>query len=114
MGDCVFCKIADHTISGSVVYEDDQVMAFRDLNPCTPVHLLIIPKNHISGIQEISEADGALISKIILVAKQLAKEFSIDEGGYRIVVNSGPDAGQSVAHLHFHLLGGQRMGWPPI
>ncbi len=113
MEDCIFCKIARHEVTGQVVYEDDQIIAFKDVHPEAPAHILIIPKRHIPGVLYLEDIDKELIGKIVLVAKRLAKETSIADGGFRVVVNSGDNAGQSVPHLHFHLLGGRTMNWPP-
>lgn len=113
MEDCIFCKIARHEIPAQVVYEDELVLAFKDLNPGAPVHVLVIPKKHISGITELSVEDAELVGTIILTVKKIAEDTDISASGFRVVVNSGPDAGQSVPHMHFHLLGGREMTWPP-
>jgi len=113
MEGCIFCKVANHEIPSRIVYEDDEVVAFQDLDPVAPVHILIIPKKHISGITSLADEDKGLVGGILLTAKKLAQERSIAESGLRIVVNHGEDAGQSVPHLHFHLLGGRPMRWPP-
>jgi len=96
-----------------VVYEDDQVLAFKDINPQAPVHILIIPKRHISGVTTLEEGDEALVGHIHMVARKIARDKSVFQCGFRLVVNSGPDAGQAVDHLHFHLLGGRTLSWPP-
>jgi len=111
--ECIFCKIATHEIPTEAVFEDDDVIAFKDINPQAPIHLLIVPKKHIESIMEITEEDNPVVSKIIKVAQKLAKENNIDKKGFRIVVNTGDDGGQTVKHLHFHLLGGRFMTWPP-
>lgn len=113
MEECLFCGIVKKEIESKIVYEDSDLLAFRDINPQAPVHLLIIPKKHISGINKLGEEDKKLVGKIYLVAKQMAQQQSVYQCGFRIVVNSGPDAGQAVPHLHFHLLGGRKLGWPP-
>ena len=113
MEDCIFCKIARHEIASKVVYEDDEIMAFRDVNPVAPTHILAIPKRHIPGIMSLTEEDMGLIGNIMLTIRKLAQETSIAEDGFRVVVNHGARAGQSVPHLHFHLLGGRGMTWPP-
>lgn len=113
MEECLFCKIVRREIPAQVVYEDDELLAFKDVNPGAPVHVLLIPKRHIPGVTSLTEADKELIGRIILTAKDLAREMSIAEAGFRTVVNCGENAGQSVPHLHFHLLGGRPMGWPP-
>ena len=112
MLNCIFCKIANKEIKSDIVYEDDRALAFKDLSPQAPVHILVIPKEHIVGIAEAREEDAELIGHLQIVAANLAVDHGIAEG-YRIVVNSGPLAGQSVMHLHYHLLGGRRLNWPP-
>ena len=111
--DCLFCKIIAGEIPSSKVYEDDLVYAFNDISPAAPVHVLIIPKNHISSANELNEDNAAIVSHIFLVAVKIAKQLGIAENGYRIVNNCGKDGGQTVGHLHFHLLGGRNLGWPP-
>ena len=111
--DCLFCKIIAGEIPSSKVYEDDLVYAFNDISPAAPVHVLIIPKNHISSANELNEDNAAIVSHIFLVAGNIAKQLGIAENGYRIVNNCGKDGGQTVGHLHFHLLGGRNLGWPP-
>ena len=107
--DCIFCKIAAGEIPSSKVYEDDRILAFKDINPQTPVHILIIPKQHICGVNGLDEDTAPLVGDIMLTAKRLAEEFHLDNG-YRIVTNIGDDGGQTVKHLHFHLMGGVKMG----
>ena len=111
--DCLFCKIIAGEIPSSKVYEDDLVYAFNDISPAAPVHVLIIPKNHISSANELNEDNAAIVSHIFLVAGKIAKQLGIAENGYRIVNNCGKDGGLTVGHLHFHLLGGRNLGWPP-
>ena len=113
MSDCLFCGIVDGKIKANLVYEDDAVVAFKDIAPKAPVHFLIIPRKHVAGVSDIVESDRELIGAIFQVAAKLARENGIAESGYRVVVNSGADAGQSVFHIHYHLLGGRRLGWPP-
>jgi histidine triad (HIT) family protein len=113
MSECLFCGIVDGKVPANCVYQDDSVIAFKDITPRAPVHLLIIPRKHIVSVSEIGEVDRALIGQIFQVAAQLARDHGIADSGYRVVVNSGGDAGQSVFHLHYHLLGGRSMGWPP-
>lgn len=113
MNDCLFCGIIDGKIKANVVYRDDSVIAFKDIRPMAPVHLLIIPRKHIVSVLDLEPNDGALISRIFHVAARLAREQGIAESGFRVVVNAGPDAGQSVFHVHYHLLGGRQMSWPP-
>ena len=113
MEDCIFCKIAAGEI-GVLVYEDEDVVAFNDLNPQAPVHVLIIPKKHIVRISDVnSDEDACLMGKILVAANKIAAERGIADEGYRIAVNCNEGAGQSVWHVHFHLLGGRKLGWPP-
>jgi histidine triad (HIT) family protein len=113
MSDCLFCGIIDGRVKAKVVYRDDAVVAFNDIRPRAPVHILIIPRKHIASVLDIEPNDGELIGQIFQVAARLAREHGVAESGFRVVVNAGPDAGQSVFHLHCHLLGGRQMGWPP-
>lgn len=113
MSDCLFCKIIAGEIPSSKVYEDEFVYAFNDISPEAPVHVLIVPKEHIASANDITEENADVLAKIFLVAKKIAKDMNISEGGYRIVNNCGDDGGQSVKHLHFHLLGGRSLAWPP-
>lgn len=113
MTDCIFCKIAKGEIPANVVFQNDEVLAFRDLNPQAPTHILVIPKKHIATTNDITSADEALIGKMLLAAKQVAKEEDIAESGYRTVMNCNRGAGQTVFHIHLHVLGGRAMGWPP-
>ena len=108
MEDCIFCKIVNGEIPSNKVYEDDNILAFNDINPMAPVHILVIPKMHIESANEITEEDELLIGKIFTVIKKLAKENNLDNG-YRIVTNCGEDGCQAVKHLHFHLLGGRKL-----
>ena len=110
--DCIFCKIANGEISANKVYEDDGVLAFHDLEPQAPVHILIIPKAHIASAAEIGEAESALAGKLLAAAAKIAGEQGLTQG-FRLVINCGESAGQSVQHLHVHLLGGRDFGWPP-
>lgn len=113
LDDCIFCKIAHGEIPVGLVYEDELVVAFRDINPQAPVHILIIPRQHVTSVLDLDEGQGALSARIMSVAAKLAMAEGLAEKGFRLVSNSGPDAGQSVHHLHFHLLGGRSMNWPP-
>lgn len=110
---CIFCDIVQGKIPAEKVYEDDQVVAFKDINPQAPVHILIIPKIHLAGVKDISQEHGKLLGRIHQAAIKIARDKSIYDCGFRLVVNSGPDAGQAVDHLHYHLLGGRKMTWPP-
>jgi histidine triad (HIT) family protein len=107
---CIFCGIADGSIKSQLVYEDEQVVAFKDLNPQAPTHLLIIPRKHIARLSEADEKDAALLGHILLVAKKLSKQFDLKD--FRLITNNGKGAGQSVNHLHFHLMAGRRFLWP--
>ena len=113
MKDCIFCKIISGEIPCDKIYEDDMVLSFKDIKPEAPCHFLIIPKKHIESLNDISEEDSKLIAHIFVVAKKLAAENKIAESGYRIVSNCGVDGGQSVNHVHFHVLGGRSLIWPP-
>lgn len=110
---CLFCKIAAGDIPATKVYEDAQLLAFRDIDPKAPTHILVIPKRHIPSVNALEEADNDLIGRMVRILKGLAKEEGIAESGYRIVVNTNADGGQTVDHLHFHLLGGRSLTWPP-
>ena len=110
MTDCLFCKIACGKIPSAKVYEDDEILAFKDIAPKAPVHILIIPKKHIEGIFDMGEEDINLLGKMNYVAKKLAEENGIAESGYRLIANSRPDSGQEVYHLHYHLIGGRNLG----
>ena len=110
MDDCIFCKIIKKEIPSSIVYEDDEILAFRDINPVAPIHVLVIPKKHIESVLELNEEDEKLVGKIYTVINKIAKQEGIDEKGFRIVVNCGEDGGQEVRHLHFHIIGGKKLG----
>ncbi len=110
MADCIFCKIVNKEIPATVVYEDEDIFAFNDINPHAPIHVLVIPKKHIASLAEVSAEDGELLGKIQLAAVRIAELLGIEKAGYRLLTNSGPDSGQEVAHLHYHLLGGKFLG----
>ena len=112
MNDCAFCRIARGEASARIIFQDGAVTAFHDWNPQAPTHVLIIPNKHIESVNEVEDADKALLGRLFLVARQVAKDEQV-AAGYRLVVNTGAQAGQSVFHLHVHLLGGRRMNWPP-
>lgn len=112
MSDCIFCKIAGKDIPTNVVYEDDDMICFHDVEPQAPVHVLLIPKKHIMSIDDIQPCDGELIGKMMVKIKEIAKDLGL-ENGYRVVSNNGEDAFQTVKHLHFHILGKRKMTWPP-
>jgi histidine triad (HIT) family protein len=111
--DCLFCKIAQKTIPAHVVFEDEQLLAFKDVKPQAPTHLLIIPKKHIATLNDAHEEDSAILGKMIITAKQLAQNQELSESGYRLVLNTNSGGGQAVYHIHLHLLGGRQMTWPP-
>lgn len=111
--DCLFCRIVAGEIPATVVHDDDQVLAFRDINPQAPTHILVIPKAHIASVDELAAADGELLGTMFGTIADLAASEGIAGRGYRVVSNVGAEAGQSVDHLHFHLLGGRRFSWPP-
>ena len=110
--DCLFCKIIAGEIPAEKVYEDDQVLAFRDIHPAAPTHVLLIPKRHIASVDELEPGADALIGRLVRTAALVAREAGLS-GGYRLITNCGPGAGQEVFHLHVHLLGGRPFGWPP-
>ncbi|MBL3590881.1 MAG: histidine triad nucleotide-binding protein [gamma proteobacterium endosymbiont of Lamellibrachia anaximandri] len=113
MSDCLFCKMVSGDIQPNVVYEDDDVLAFRDLNPQAPTHILVIPKRHISTLNDLEPGDEALMGNLVLTAARIAGKEGIAEAGYRTLLNCNAEAGQTVFHIHLHLLGGRPMGWPP-
>lgn len=113
MSKTLFEKIADRQIPAQIVYEDDRVVAFRDIQPQSPVHVLIVPRRAIARIAEAGEEDRELLGHLLLKAAEVAKTLGLAEGGYRLVINNGRDGGESVPHLHCHILGGRAMGWPP-
>lgn len=108
--DCLFCRIAERRIPSTVVYEDPEVVAFKDIQPVAPFHVLVIPRKHVGSI---ADADAATLGKVGVTAAKIARDAGHEAGGYRVVTNVGRDAGQSVDHLHFHVLAGRGMGWPP-
>lgn len=110
---CVFCNIASKKIPASVVYEDTSIMAFEDIKPQAPVHVIVIPKTHIERVSDIADTDKDIVAVMAAAANRIAAKRGIVERGYRLVVNCNRDAGQEVFHLHMHLLGGRKMGWPP-
>jgi len=113
MTECIFCRIASGDVPTTKVFEDEDVVAFRDIRPQTPIHIQIIPKRHIETILDLKESDSSLITKMILTANQIARDSGLSTRGYRLVFNCKGDGGQEVYHIHLHLLGGRRMGWPP-
>ncbi|MCK4645511.1 MAG: histidine triad nucleotide-binding protein [Candidatus Aminicenantes bacterium] len=113
MDNCIFCKIINKEVPSKIVYEDERVLAFDDINPRAPIHVLLIPKEHFGTLNEIPEEKKDILSHLLLKARQIAQEKGIAENGYRIVLNTERDSGQEVFHIHFHLLGGRQMKWPP-
>jgi histidine triad (HIT) family protein len=113
MADCLFCKIIERTIPASIVYEDERVLAFNDINPQAPTHVLVIPRRHISTLNDITTEDDRLVGELVRRAALIAKDKGLSESGFRTVVNTMAGAGQSVFHIHVHLLGGRSMHWPP-
>jgi histidine triad (HIT) family protein len=113
MQGCVFCEIADGSIPARIVYEDDVMVAFEDINPRAPSHVLLIPRRHIESLNEARPEHGSLLGRMLVAAGEVARQAGIAQSGWRLVANCGPDSGQEVPHLHFHILGGRRLGWPP-
>jgi len=111
--DCLFCRIARGELDAQVVYRDEQVVAFRDVNPQGPVHILVIPVEHLPGIADAGDEHNELLGRMLNVARRIAADEGVAQRGYRLVINQGRDVGQSVDHLHLHLIGGRPMGWPP-
>ncbi|AET70396.1 HIT family hydrolase, diadenosine tetraphosphate hydrolase [Desulfosporosinus orientis DSM 765] len=109
MSDCIFCKIVQKEIPSEIVYEDQELMAFKDIQPLAPVHIVIIPKVHLRSVNDITPENEPLVGRLFGVVRRLAEEFEVNESGYRVVSNMGTDGGQIVGHLHFHLLGGQAL-----
>jgi histidine triad (HIT) family protein len=113
MNECIFCKIVARTIPAALVYEDDLVVAFDDTNPQAPTHTLVIPRKHVASIAELQDSDVGLLGRLLLAGNKIAKLKGIADAGYRVVVNTGAHGGQSVSHLHLHVLGGRHLAWPP-
>ena len=111
MEQCIFCKIANKEIPAEIIYEDDKIIAFGDIKPVAPLHFLIIPKKHIATVDHLEFKDKQLIGELFLVAQKIAREQTVAESGYRLIINVGRDAGQTVEHLHLHLLGGKKLPW---
>ena len=110
MEDCIFCKIIKKEIPATILYEDDEIIAFKDINPAAPIHTLVIPKKHIPSLVELEKEDELLVGRIYTVINKLAENQGVKESGYRVIVNCGKDAGQEVMHLHFHILAGAKFG----
>ena len=113
MSNCLFCRIAAGDIPAKIAYQDEDVVAFHDINPQAPLHVLVIPRKHIAAINDLQADDAEIVGKLFLVAKQIATEAGYSDDGYRVVMNCGVDAGQTVFHIHLHLLAGRRLTWPP-
>jgi histidine triad (HIT) family protein len=113
MADCLFCKIVRREIRGKIVFEDEEMLAFEDINPQAPTHVLVIPKRHIESLNVLEASDDGIVGEIVRRAAAIAKDRGIAAGGYRTVFNTNRDAGQTVFHIHLHLLGGRSMAWPP-
>jgi histidine triad (HIT) family protein len=113
MPDCLFCRIASHDIPASIVYEDDRLVAFNDISPQASTHVLIVPKRHIASLNDLQPGDDAIVGEIVRRAAAIAADRGIAAGGYRVVFNTNRDAGQTVFHIHLHLIGGRSMQWPP-
>lgn len=111
--DCIFCKIVAGTVPAKIIYQDEQIIAFDDLFPKAPIHKLIIPRKHITTINDLTNEDASLVGQMVLIAKKLAAEYGISESGYRVLMNCNSDGGQAVYHLHLHLIGGRSLKWPP-
>lgn len=111
--DCIFCKIAAKEIPAQIVYEDEQIVVFRDLNPVAPEHVLLIPRRHISSLLEMTADDLPAVQAVLSAVPKLAATLGLSEGGFRLLTNTGVDGGQTVGHLHWHLIGGRKMTWPP-
>lgn len=110
---CLFCRIASGEISSKKVYEDKDVVAFNDINPQAPTHVLVVPRKHIASLDDMTEADVAMVGTVLLRTADIARDLKLPAEGYRVVVNTGEAAGQTVFHIHFHILGGRNLGWPP-
>ncbi len=110
---CLFCKIASREVPAKILFEDDDVLAFADIHPAAPTHVLAIPKRHLASLDDAEPGDALLLGRVLLAAQRAAREAGLSASGYRVVLNTGRDAGQSVAHLHAHALGGRAMAWPP-
>ncbi len=113
MVDCIFCQIANHEIASTIVYEDERIIAFEDIDPQAPVHVLIVPKKHINTLVDLKESEPDVFQQILVAAKTVAAIKNVEHGGFRLVLNCNLDGGQTVYHFHAHLLGGRRMHWPP-
>lgn len=113
MSECLFCRIVQGNIPATIIYQDDHTLAFDDINPQAPVHSLIIPKRHVVSMHELDESDEALLGRLLTACNTVARNKGLSKRGFRLVANTGEDGGQTVGHLHFHVLGGRHMSWPP-
>jgi histidine triad (HIT) family protein len=113
MLDCTFCKIVSREMPSQIVYEDEEIVAFHDINPQAPVHVLIVPRKHIESVLDVTEEDRGVLGAMLVRAKDIARQLGVDEKGFRLVINTGKYAGQAIYHIHLHLIGGRRMTWPP-
>jgi len=113
MPDCLFCRIARGDVAANIAYRDDELVAFHDINPQAPIHLLVIPIRHIESLLQLQEGDHALVGRLYALAARLATDLGVAESGFRVIINTNRDAGQTVPHLHLHLMGGRTMSWPP-
>lgn len=113
MEDCIFCEIVSKSMKSDIVYEDEEVVAFNDINPQAPVHTLVVPRKHITSVHNMKPEDAALMGKMVMIVKKIAEKYKLKNDGYRLVINHGINSGQEVPHLHLHVLGGRRMTWPP-
>ena len=110
---CLFCKIVNKEVPAKILFEDDDVLAFHDINPGAPTHLLVIPKRHVASLNEVGAGEVQLLGKVVAAGRRVAEETGIAEKGYRVVINTGPNAGQTVFHVHMHVIGGRALSWPP-
>ncbi len=113
MRGCVFCGLVSKLLPARIIFEDDEILAFDDIRPQAPVHALVIPKRHLASLNEADDEAQAFLGRLLLKAREVARIKGVDQSGYRVVINAGPDSGQDVFHLHIHVLGGRRLGWPP-
>ncbi len=110
---CLFCNVVEKKINSDIVYEDENAVAFRDIRPVAPTHVLVVPRKHVAATRELKAEDAALIGNVMVAARNVAAKLGLEKGGYRLVINDGDDAGQSVHHIHVHVLGGRQLSWPP-
>jgi histidine triad (HIT) family protein len=113
MSECLFCRIIQGSLPAKILYQDEHTLAFDDINPQAPVHSLVIPKRHVPSVHSLEESDHALLGRLLVTCNRIAKEKGLSDRGFRLVANTGRDGGQTVSHLHFHVLGGRHLGWPP-